>query len=105
MRRDTKFIAGMFFFVLDLVTFLVGIVLLICGIVSLGILSGEGGISLVMEQVGRIIGINFSLVVFLVVLVGFAVVLAATGYALKAFQEAKISEGGVKGTIRHFSPL
>jgi hypothetical protein len=105
MRRDTKLFAGVFFFLLDLVTFLVGIVLLICGIVSLGILSGEGGISLVVEQVGRIIGINFSLVVLLVVLVGLALVLAATGYALKALQDAKTSEGGVKGTIRHFSPL
>jgi hypothetical protein len=58
-----------------------------------------------VEQIGRIIGINFSLVAFLVVLGGFALVLAATGYALKAFQDARVSEGGAKDTIRHFSPL
>ena len=105
MRRDTRFFAGVFFFLLDLVTFLVGIGLLICGIVALGTLSGEGGIPLVVEQVGRIIGINFSLVALLVVLVGLAPALAAIGYALKALQDAKKSEGGAKGTIRHFSPL
>jgi hypothetical protein len=86
-------------------TFLMGIGLLICGIVSLGTLSGEGGISLVVEQVGRIIGIDFSVVAFLVVLGGLALILSATGYVLKSFQDAKASEGGAKDMIRQFSPL
>ena len=105
MRLDTRFFAGLLFFLMDLVTFLIGIALLLCGIVTLGTLSGEEGISLVVEQVGRITGINFSLVAFLVVLVGLALALAAAGYALKALKEARATEEGAKASIRHFSPL
>ena len=107
MKLDTKFFAGLFFFLMDLVTFLIGIVLLLYSSRVLGSISGGGAAQLIVAQIGRVSGIhlNLKLVVFLVVLAGLALALAAAGYALKALKEARATEEGAKATIRHFSPL
>jgi hypothetical protein len=53
------------------------------------------------RRLGEITGINGQLVVFLA---GVAMVVAALGYALKAYQEALRFEHGLKDAIRHFAP-
>lgn len=98
---DMKLVSGILFFLMDVVTFAVGLVLVSIGI---GLISdgGEGGIKLVIQKVGEITGINGQMVIFLA---GVGFVLSAVGYARKAYQEAIRYERGLKDTVRHFSPL
>ncbi len=105
MRLDTKFFTGLFLFLTDLVTFFAGVLLLYSGTVFLGSISGGKATEVIVQQIGRVVGIDLNVVGFLVVLAGLALVLAATGYALKALKDAKASEGGAKDTFRYFSPL
>lgn len=102
MKYDMKFFTGVFFFLMDLLAFVVGVWLMSSGLGLLGGGSGEGNISIIVDQVGQITGVNGRLVVFIA---GFALVLASVGYARKAYQEARALEHGLKDTVRHFSPL
>jgi hypothetical protein len=102
MKYDMKFVTGLFFFLMDLLVFVVGVWLLWSGLTLLGSDSGEGKISIIAEQFGQITGVNGKLVVFVA---GVVLVLASVGYARKAYQEARALEHGFKDTIRHFSPL
>jgi phosphohistidine phosphatase SixA len=102
MKYDMKFFTGVFFFLMDLLAFVVGIWLLWAGLRLLGGGGGEGKISIVVNQIGQMTGVNGTIVVFVA---GLALVLAAVGYARKAYQEARAFEGGLPDTIRHFSPL
>ena len=97
-----KTLIGILFFLVDLTVLVLGAVLCATGIGLLGSGSGEGGIKLVVKAVGEITGVNGQLVVFIV---GALMVLAALGYALKAYQEAVRHEGGLKDTPRHFAPI
>ena len=102
MKIDAKLVAGVLFFLMNLATFILGVVLLFTGLGFVGSDGGEGGIHLVVKKVGEITGINGHMVVFLA---GIAMILAAVGYARKAYQEARAFEGGLPDTIRHFSPF
>jgi hypothetical protein len=97
---NAKTIIGFMFFLVDVLVLITGAAALYAGIHSLGTESGEGGIKVVVTKLGQLTGINGSL---LVILIGAAMVVAALGYALKAYQEAVREEGGLKDTIRHFA--
>ena len=98
---DRKLVLGAFFFLVDLAVLIIGTIIIFTGIGLLGHGSGEGGIKVVLEKIGEITGINGQLVVFLA---GVLMVIAALGYALKAYQEALRFERGLTDTIRHFAP-
>lgn len=97
-----KTVIGILFFFVDLAVLVLGAFLCLTGIGLLGSGSGEGGIKLVVKAIGEITGVNGQLVVFIV---GALLVLAALGYALKAYKEAVRFEGGLKDTLRHFAPM
>ena len=102
-----KFFTGLVFSVTDLVTFLMGVGLLLYGIRVLGSSGGGRLAQLLVEQIGRVasISVNLKLVGIILLLVGVALIVTAAGYALKALKEARTSEEGANGTIRHFSPM
>ncbi len=102
MKYDMKFWTGSLLCIVDVVVLGLGIWLLTVGLGLLGGGTGEGGISIIVEQIGEISNVNGRLVVFLS---GLALVLASLGYARKAYQEAKTLERGFVDTVRHFSPL
>jgi phosphohistidine phosphatase SixA len=102
MKVDLKLVSGLFFFLMDFLAFLTGLWLLTSGLGLLGRGSGQGRISVVIESVGQIAGIDGRLAV---ILLGFVLVLVSVGYARKAYQEAKAFEHGLRDTVRHFSPL
>jgi len=97
-----KTLIGVLFFVVDLVVLAVGGLCIYAGIQSIGSAGGEGGIKLVVQKLGEVSGMNGSA---LILAAGLAMVLAALGYALKAYQEAVRHEGGLKDTVRHFAPM
>jgi hypothetical protein len=97
-----KTLIGILFFLVDLAVLVLGIILCATGIGLLGSGSGEGGIKLVVKELGEITGVNGQLVVFVV---GALMALAALGYALKAYQEAARTERGARDTLRHFAPI
>ncbi len=97
-----KTVIGLLFFLVDLGVLVLGALLIGTGVGLLGSGNGQGGIKLVVQGIGEITGINGQLVVFIA---GVAMVLAALGYALKAYKEAVHYEGGLKDTVRHFAPL
>jgi hypothetical protein len=99
---ELKTMIGLLFFLVDLAVLVLGALLIGTGVGLLGSGSGEGGIRLVVKEIGEITGINGQLVVFIA---GVLLVLAALGYALKAYKEAAQFEGGFKDTVRHFAPM
>lgn len=99
---SAKTLIGILFFVIDLFVLAIGAVCIYAGIQSMGNVGGEGGIKLVVQKIGEVSGMNGSA---LILAAGVAMVLAALGYALKAYQEAVRHEGGLKDTVRHFAPM
>lgn len=102
MKWDMKLVSGVFFFLMDLATFIFGGILTFRGAGLLVSGGGGGNIKLAVEKIGEVTGVNGQV---LILCAGLALVLASIGYARKSFQEARALEGGLKDTIRHFSPL
>ena len=96
-----KKLFGIVFFIIDLGAFLFGVTLAIIGLGLIGDGTGEGSISVILENIGEISGINGQLLVFLA---GVFVIAASLGYASKAVMEAIRYEGGLKDSIEHFNP-
>jgi hypothetical protein len=101
MENKMKLAAGIFLFIMDVVAFAFGIVLILTGVGVVTSQGGEGNIEVVIDKIGKITGINGNLVIFLA---GIALVLVSVTYALKAFKEAAKTERGPRDAIRHFAP-
>jgi len=102
MKWDFKLVSGVFFFLMDLATFIFGGILTFRGAGLLVGGGGEGKIKLAVEKIGEVTGVNGQV---LILCAGLALVLASMGYARKSFQEACTKERGWRDTIRHFSPV
>ncbi len=99
---NVKTLIGVLFFLVDVAVLAIGSLCIYSGIQSVGTSGGEGGIKLIVKKLGEVSGMNGSA---LILAAGVAMVLAALGYALKAYQEAVRHEGGLKDTVRHFAPM
>jgi|SRR5713101_1000958 len=101
-NMNVKTLIGVLFFLVDVAVLAIGSLCIYSGIQSVGTSGGEGGIKLIVKKLGEVSGMNGSA---LILAAGVAMVLAALGYALKAYQEAVRHEGGLKDTVRHFAPM
>ena len=96
-----KTLVGTFFFAMDLIALMFGVLLAVVGIGLVGEGTGEGSIEIIIKNIGQLTGVNGQLLVFIA---GVFLILASLGYASKAFVEAIRYESGAKDIIKHFHP-
>jgi hypothetical protein len=95
---------GILIFLADIAVFVMGVYLTLAGLTLLGPDTGAGTISIVIQRIGEIRGVNGHVVVFVA---GVTMMIVSVILALQAFKESKAKLGRVsaKGVIHYIVPL